>query len=254
MIFLWFFYQKTNETQNFTWSGACVILHWLMTIDKRNMLLTDFLFSDIRRNVVSLLKKTIYSKSCYFLKYFFLFISQFPEVIESEMSTSISNPTSIHDCTDDSRANDEITDINKRMPLSPTYPSIKTTGNDRQSSIGTVRLPVEHTTLPLDCQDLLARLLEYRPETRIRSIFALQRIAFFMGFNFDDAKKKKVDKPFISLWIFDELWTEIDMQLHSLSDESTWFYGLHRNLLDERFSIYMKLFQSVHIYISSLLH
>lgn len=122
-----------------------------------------------------------------------MFNSQFPEVIHSEMSSSVSNPTSINDCTDDSRA-ERMPDVNNQMPLSPTFPNIKTAINEHQPPLGTVRLPVEHTALPSDCQDLLARLLEYRPESRIRSIFALQRIAFFMGFNFDDAKKKKVGK------------------------------------------------------------
>lgn len=78
------------------------------------------------------------------------------------------------------------------MPLSPTLPNLHSEYNDHKLLKRSVRLPVEHSTLPLDGQDLLVRLLEFRPERRIRSIFSLQRIAFFMGFNFDDAKKKKV--------------------------------------------------------------
>lgn len=108
------------------------------------------------------------------------------------MTTSTSNPTSVGDCTDNSCANYRVQDEYNRLPLSPTLPTLKPEGDDRKSSQGSVRLPVEYSILPSDGQDLLNRLLEFRPERRIRSIFALQRIAFFMGFNFDDAKKKKV--------------------------------------------------------------
>lgn len=58
---------------------------------------------------------------------------------------------------------------------------------------GSTVLPAESVTLPIESKDLLNRLLEYRPERRIRSIFGLQRIAFFMNFNFDDVRKKKVN-------------------------------------------------------------
>lgn len=115
-----------------------------------------------------------------------------PEVIEAEITTSTSIPASMSDCTDNSRANNEFRDENYRLPLSPTLPTLKPQCNDRKSSQGSVRLPIEYSTLPSDGQDLLLRLLEFHPERRIRSIFSLQRIAFFMGFNFDDAKKKKV--------------------------------------------------------------
>ncbi|XP_031625395.1 serine/threonine-protein kinase S6KL [Contarinia nasturtii] len=116
--------------------------------------------------------------------------NQFPEVIEAEMVTSTSNPTSIYDCTDNARAN---TDGDYQMPISPTLPILKSECNDHKFNEGSVRLPVECSALPSDGRDLLLRLLAYRPEHRIRSIFALQRIAFFMGFNFDDAKKKKIN-------------------------------------------------------------
>lgn len=53
-------------------------------------------------------------------------------------------------------------------------------------------MPEEADHLPHDCKDLLLRLLEFKPETRIRSIFGLQRIAMYKGFNFDDVKKRKV--------------------------------------------------------------
>lgn len=57
---------------------------------------------------------------------------------------------------------------------------------------GSTVLPAESVSLPIECNDLLNRLLEYKPERRIRSIFGLQRIAFFMNFSFDDVRKKKV--------------------------------------------------------------
>lgn len=115
-----------------------------------------------------------------------------PEIIESAMPTSSSIPTSIYDCTDDSRASYELATGESTMPLSPTLPHLKSESLERESPKGSVRLPVEYSTLPSDGQDLLVRLLEFNPERRIRSIFALQRIAFFMGFNLDDARKKKV--------------------------------------------------------------
>lgn len=103
------------------------------------------------------------------------------------MSTSASIPTSIYDCTDNANI-----DADNRMPISPTLPNLQSECNDHKRNEGSVRLPVECSALPSDGNDLLERLLAYRPEHRIRSIFSLQRIAFFMGFNFDDAKKKKV--------------------------------------------------------------
>lgn len=77
------------------------------------------------------------------------------------------------------------------MSTSTTLPDLKSS-NIKPSDNGSIRLPIEYTTLPADGQDLLHRLLEFNPDRRIRSLFSLQRIAFFMGFNFDDAKKKKV--------------------------------------------------------------
>lgn len=126
----------------------------------------------------------------------YLFFFQFPEVILAEMSTSRSIPTSIYDCADNSRANNAFTNVvDHRMPLSPTLPCVKSECNDRiLSSQGSVCLPVECSTLPSDGKDLLVRLLNYRPEHRIRSIFGIKRIAFFMGFNFDDVEKKKVTR------------------------------------------------------------
>ena len=58
--------------------------------------------------------------------------------------------------------------------------------------------------VPLNHQskDLLMRLLEAKPECRLRSIFQLQRIAMFMGFSFEDVRKKKVSLPGNSMGAF----------------------------------------------------
>lgn len=40
--------------------------------------------------------------------------------------------------------------------------------------------------------DLLRRLLEVNPQHRLRSLFALERIAMYKGFSLDDVQKKKV--------------------------------------------------------------
>lgn len=46
--------------------------------------------------------------------------------------------------------------------------------------------------LNLPCKDLLLRLLEPDPTKRLRSLRVLQTLAFFMKFDFEDVKKKKV--------------------------------------------------------------
>lgn len=94
---------------------------------------------------------------------------------------------------------DVIDDINAISSInsisnSQTMSNIGAECNDRsfRKADGSTVLPAESVTLPIECKDLLSRLLEYKPERRIRSIFGLQRIAFFMNFSFDDARKQKV--------------------------------------------------------------
>lgn len=111
------------------------------------------------------------------------------------MPTSVSNPTTLSDdCIDISQINVIVPsdDVECQLPTSTTLPDLKSSSMNKPLENGWVRLPDDCTTLPADAQDLLHRLLEFHPDRRIRSIFALQRIAFFMGFNFNDAKKKKV--------------------------------------------------------------
>lgn len=108
------------------------------------------------------------------------------------MSTSASIPTLNRDCTDNSQINRNADNIEPKIPSSTTLPDLKSS-NTKPLGNGSIRFPIEYATLPADGQDLLHRLLEFNPDQRIRSIFSLQRIAFFMGFNFNDAKKKKVN-------------------------------------------------------------
>lgn len=68
---------------------------------------------------------------------------------------------------------------------------------------GSVQLPNEMESASNDCKDLLQRLLEYEPQDRIRSLFKLQRIAFYMGYNFDDVKKKKVNRKLKKMVVAD---------------------------------------------------
>lgn len=94
------------------------------------------------------------------------------------------------DVIDDSNA---ISSINS-IPNSKTMSNIRGEYDDPKffKMEGYTVLPAESVTLPIECKDLLNRLLEFKPERRIRSIFGLQRIAFFMNINFDDVRKKKV--------------------------------------------------------------
>lgn len=95
---------------------------------------------------------------------------------------------------------DIIIDDNSAISSIKTIPSSQTMlniGNERNNSgpsemEGSTVLPAESVMLPIECKDLLNRLLAYKPERRIRSIFGLQRIAFFMNFNFDDVRKMTV--------------------------------------------------------------
>lgn len=92
---------------------------------------------------------------------------------------------------------DEVDDANAAMfenaalPTSITSPNILSECSD-DTKTGSIKLPHEAESLPNDCKDLLNRLLEFKPDHRIRSLFSLQRIAFYKGYNFDDVKKQKV--------------------------------------------------------------
>lgn len=94
------------------------------------------------------------------------------------------------DVTDNTNANVELSNVKNVLPSSHTSSDVKCA--DDNNSTGFVRLPKESASIPSDCKDLLIRLLDYKAQSRIRSIFSLQRIAFYMKYNFDDVKKKKV--------------------------------------------------------------
>lgn len=49
------------------------------------------------------------------------------------------------------------------------------------------------TTLDKSSSDLLQRLLEVNPQHRLRSLMALERIAMYKGYSFDDVQQKKVN-------------------------------------------------------------
>lgn len=73
--------------------------------------------------------------------------------------------------------------------------------DDADELSGCVELPAEIAAIADDGKDLLRRLLDYDPRQRIRSMFKLQRIAFYMGYSFEDVKRKKVSvvEPFRTL-------------------------------------------------------
>lgn len=50
----------------------------------------------------------------------------------------------------------------------------------------------ECITLDNASSDLLRRLLEVNPQHRLRSLMALERIAMYKGFSFEDVQQKKV--------------------------------------------------------------
>ncbi|XP_065088502.1 serine/threonine-protein kinase S6KL [Ochlerotatus camptorhynchus] len=62
-----------------------------------------------------------------------------------------------------------------------------------QKSIASSKLlPDSVNDLPADAQDLLKRLLEAKPQYRLRSLLQLQRIALYKNFNWDDVRQKKI--------------------------------------------------------------
>ena len=58
------------------------------------------------------------------------------------------------------------------------------------SSAGTPPGQLEACSVP--ARDLVARLLERDPRKRLRSLHALQTIAFYMNFSFTDVRAKRV--------------------------------------------------------------
>ncbi|XP_058442873.1 serine/threonine-protein kinase S6KL [Malaya genurostris] len=53
-------------------------------------------------------------------------------------------------------------------------------------------IPEAVATLPVEVQDLLKRLLEVKPQYRLRSVLQLQRIALYKDFNWEMVRKKQV--------------------------------------------------------------
>ncbi|XP_058812999.1 serine/threonine-protein kinase S6KL [Topomyia yanbarensis] len=65
-------------------------------------------------------------------------------------------------------------------------------GKMREWSTSKSFIPESVATLPGEAQDLLKRLLETKPQYRLRSVLQLQRIALYRNFNWDDVRNKKV--------------------------------------------------------------
>lgn len=56
------------------------------------------------------------------------------------------------------------------------------------------KLPEEVNVLDKSCIDLLHRLLEIKPQYRLRSLLSLERIAFYKGYSFSKVRSKKVKR------------------------------------------------------------
>lgn len=167
--------------------------------------------------------------------YIGIFCLQYPEIVEPLKTTSASLDHA--DVTDNVNsmaellARSEINAIGTELPGGVVADELQ----------GYVELPEGISAIADDCTDLLRRLLDYDPQQRIRSMFKLQRIAFYMGYNFDDVKKKKVSANCIS----DEIdpYGQKQIEFHSLQHsnillfsfllpvKSTRFHGLNRNIL-----------------------
>lgn len=123
----------------------------------------------------------------YFSANFIFFCLQYPEIVEPLAAiANIASETNA-DVTDNVNSYAEL--------LGPTeIGSIATllSVECADETKGFVQFPKECAPLPNDCKDLLNRLLDYEPQNRIRSLFKLQRIAFYMNYNFADVKRKKV--------------------------------------------------------------
>lgn len=119
-----------------------------------------------------------------FINFFFSssFLLQYP-TLNIRSKISIKNNVPPYDFSCDEIDNIDLINI----------PSISDPSDSSSAAKKLVILPEEADELPHDCKDLLLRLMEYKPEIRIRSIFGLQRIAMYKNFNFEDVKKRKIN-------------------------------------------------------------
>lgn len=62
----------------------------------------------------------------------------------------------------------------------------------KSTSASNSLLPDSVNDLPADAQDLLKRLLETKPQYRLRSLLQLQRIALYKNYCWEDVRQKKV--------------------------------------------------------------
>ncbi|XP_076270437.1 ribosomal protein S6 kinase like isoform X2 [Rhynchophorus ferrugineus] len=94
------------------------------------------------------------------------------------------------------------------------WPALDLKNEDKESAV-TVTLPTTNTLLNVPSRDLLLRLLDIDPKRRLRSIRKLETIAFYKGYNIEDARKirakellvkhfgENYNKPSDDLHVFD---------------------------------------------------
>lgn len=99
---------------------------------------------------------------------------------------TIDLPTT-HDHTDNvEMANCTSTDIKQTIISSNLF-----SFSDQQTKCN---LPQKSVNLRKPCLDLLNRLLEIKPQQRLRSLIGLEKIAIYKGYSFEDVRKKRVCK------------------------------------------------------------
>ncbi|KAF7270700.1 hypothetical protein GWI33_016368 [Rhynchophorus ferrugineus] len=94
------------------------------------------------------------------------------------------------------------------------WPALDLKNEDNESAV-TVTLPTTNTLLNVPSRDLLLRLLDIDPKRRLRSTRKLETIAFYKGYNIEDARKirakellvkhfgENYNKPSDDLHVFD---------------------------------------------------
>lgn len=81
--------------------------------------------------------------------------------------------------------------------------------------VGYITRMLQKSELSEPSRDLLRRLLEPSPQHRLKSLLALQRIAFFHNYNFDDIRHMKVSATIIPSFDYPNKSSSIVEQLHS---------------------------------------
>lgn len=66
-------------------------------------------------------------------------------------------------------------------------------GKSKPRTMSNKLLPASCDELPAEAQDLLRRLLETKPQYRLRSLLQLQRIALYKNYDWDCVRKKQIN-------------------------------------------------------------